>query len=200
MLKSWKLKEVVLLSVLAVVFAVVYLLFVHVGNIWAGFIGPIAYEWMFGIWFIVSIICMYIIRKPGAAVLSETVAAAIEVMIGNAVGPRLILSGLIQGLGAEAAFAATGYKRFNTWVLILAGVGSAVFSFIYGYFVSGYAALSPTYVALMFGLRIMSGALIAGLGGKWVSDGLLATGALRGYAISRDKPGRKQKVTAQHGR
>jgi energy-coupling factor transport system permease protein len=187
MLKSWKLKEVILMSVFSVVFAVVYLLFVHVGNIWSGFIGPIAYEWMFGIWFIVSVICMYIIRKPGAAVYSETITAAIEVMIGNAVGPRLILSGLIQGLGAEAAFAATGYKRFNWWVLVLSGVGAAVFSFAYGFFVSGYAALSPSYLALMFGLRVMSGAIIAGLGGKWVSDGLLATGALRGYAISLDK-------------
>jgi energy-coupling factor transport system permease protein len=187
MLKSWKLKEVILMSVFSVVFAVVYLLFVHVGNIWSGFIGPIAYEWMFGIWFIVSVICMYIIRKPGAAVYSETITAAIEVMIGNAVGPRLILSGLIQGLGAEAAFAATGYKRFNWWVLVLSGVGAAVFSFAYGFFVSGYAALAPSYLALMFGLRVMSGAIIAGFGGKWVSDGLLATGALRGYAISLDK-------------
>ena len=41
MLKSWKLKEVVLISVFAVVFAVVYLLFVQVGNIWAGVIGPL---------------------------------------------------------------------------------------------------------------------------------------------------------------
>ncbi len=143
---------------------------------------------------------MYIIRKPGAAVLSETVADAIEVMIDNAVDPRLILSGLSQGLGAEAAFAATSYKRFNTWVLILAGIGAAVFSFVYGFFVSGYMALSPTYLALMLGLRVMSGALIAGPGGKWVSDGLLATGALCGYAISRDKPNRKPKVTVQHGR
>ncbi|EPD49425.1 ECF transporter S component [Paenisporosarcina sp. FSL H8-0542] len=186
MLKSWKLKEVVLLSVFAVVFAVVYLLFVQVGNIWAGVIGPIAYEWIFGIWFIVSIICAYIIRKPGAALLSETMAATIEVMIGNAVGPRLILSGLVQGLGAEAAFAATGYKRYDWWVLCLAGIGSAVFSFAYGFFVSGYAALDPSLLLLMFTLRVMSGAIIAGLGGKYVSDGLLATGALRGYSISRN--------------
>jgi len=186
MLKSWKLKEVVLMSVLAVVFAVVYLLFVHVGNIWAGIIGPIAYEWMFGIWFIVSIIAAYIIRKPGAALLSETMAAMIEVMIGNAVGPRLILSGIVQGLGAEAVFAATGYKRYNWWVLCLAGVGSAVFSFAYGFLVSGYAALDPSLLVLMFTLRVISGAVIAGLGGKYLSDGLLATGALRGYAISRE--------------
>lgn len=186
MLKSWKLKEVVLLSVFAVVFAVVYLLFVHVGNIWAGVIGPIAYEWIFGIWFIVSIITAYIIRKPGAALLSETMAAMIEVMIGNAVGPRLILSGIVQGLGAEAAFAATGYKRYDWWVLCLAGIGAAVFSFIYGFFVSGYAALDPSLLVWMFTLRVISGAVIAGLGGKYLSDGLLASGALRGYAISQD--------------
>ncbi|MGB2991529.1 MAG: ECF transporter S component [Paenisporosarcina sp.] len=196
MLKSWKLKEVVLMSVFAVVFAVVYLLFVQVGNIWAGVIGPIAYEWMFGIWFIVSIISAYIIRKPGAALLSETMAAMIEVMIGNAVGPRLILSGLVQGLGAEAAFAATGYKRYNWWVLCLAGVGSAVFSFAYGFLVSGYAALDPSLLVLMFTLRVISGAVIAGLGGKYLSDGLLATGALRGYTISRDT-GKNHKIKGE---
>ncbi|AIY05556.1 hypothetical protein Plano_1591 [Planococcus sp. PAMC 21323] len=189
MLKTWKLKEVVLMSLFAVVFGIVYLLFVHAANIWAAIIGPLAYEWMFGIWFIVSIICMYIIRKPGAAFLSETMAAAIEVLIGNAVGPRLILTGVVQGLGAEAAFALTGYKHFNILVLMLAGIGSAVFSFIYGYFVSGYAALDPSFVALMFTIRVLSGAIIAGIGGKYIGDALLATGSLRGYAIARSNKG-----------
>ncbi|WP_260858051.1 ECF transporter S component [Bacillus sp. FJAT-22090] len=188
-MKSWKLKEIVLMSLFAVVFGIVYLLFLHVGNIWSGFIGPIAYEWIFGIWFIVSIICMYIIRKPGAAVVSETIAAAIEVLLGNAVGPRLILSGVIQGLGAEAVFAATRYKRFDLWVLMLAGIGSSLFSFTYGYFLGGFTVYSTGYVALMLGIRILSGALLAGVGGKAVADGLLATGSLRGYAVSRSKKG-----------
>lgn len=189
MLKSWKLKEVVLMSLFSVVFGIVYLLFLHAGNIWAGFIGPIAYEWIFGIWFIVSIICMYIIRKPGAAVISETIAAAVEVLLGNAVGPRLILSGVIQGLGAEAAFAATRYRRFDVWVLMLAGVGASVFSFTYGYFLGGFTVFSTGYVLLMLGIRILSGAMLAGIGGKVVVDGLLATGSLRGYAITRSKKG-----------
>lgn len=189
MLKSWKLKEVVLMSLFSVVFGIVYLLFLHAGNIWAGFIGPIAYEWIFGIWFIVSIICMYIIRKPGAAVISETIAAAVEVLLGNAVGPRLILAGVIQGLGAEAAFAATRYRRFDVWVLMLAGVGASVFSFTYGYFLGGFTVFSTGYVLLMLGIRILSGAMIAGIGGKAVVDGLLATGSLRGYAITRAKKG-----------
>lgn len=94
----------------------------------------IGYDLIFGIWFIVSIIAAYIIRKPGAAVLSETIAAIIEVMLGNAVGPRLILAGLIQGLGAEAVFAATKWKNYSTWVLITAGMGSSITSFVWGYF------------------------------------------------------------------
>lgn len=185
MLKSWKLKEVVLVSVLSVVFAVVYLLFVHIGNLWAGLIGPIAYEWIFGIWFIVSIISAYIIRKPGAAFISEVMAATIEMLIGNAIGPRIILVGIVQGLGAEAVFAMTGYRRYELWVLMLAGFGSAVTSFAYTYFMSGFAMLEPGYVATMFGLRAVSGMVIAGIGGKLLSDLLLKTGSLRGYAIAR---------------
>ena len=60
-----------------------------------------------------------------------------------------------------------------------------VFSFIYGYFLSGYAALDPSFVALMFTLRVLSGAIIAGIGGKYIADSLLATGSLRGYAIAK---------------
>ena len=41
----------------------------------------------------------------------------------------------------------------------------------------------------MLAVRVLSGALIAGVGGKWIADGLLATGTLRGYAIARNKKG-----------
>ncbi|MFC4353787.1 ECF transporter S component [Chryseomicrobium palamuruense] len=187
MLAKWKLKEVVLMSLLAVVFGIIYLVFVHIGNIWSSLIGPIAYEWIFGVWFLVSIVAMAIIRKPGAALISEVMAATIEVLIGNALGPRLILVGLVQGLGAEAAFAATRYRRFDLPVYILAGVLAAIFSFVYGYLLGGFAALSPWYVLLMLGIRILSGAVIAGYGGHLIVNGLYATGSLRGYAIARQK-------------
>ncbi|GIP34143.1 ECF transporter S component [Paenibacillus sp. J2TS4] len=184
-MKRWKLREVVVLAALSVVFAVVYLAFLQFGNVLVGLMGPIGYEFIFGIWFIVSIISAYIIRKPGAAFLSETMAAAIELLMGNVAGPRLLLSAMIQGLGAEAVFAATGWKRYSTWVLVCAGMGSAVFSFVWGFFVSGYAALNPGYVTAMFVIRLISGALLAGLLGQWVADGLAKTGVLRGFAIAK---------------
>jgi energy-coupling factor transport system permease protein len=192
MLANWKLREVVVLSVLAVVFGVVYLLFLQVGNILVGMFGLIGYDLIFGIWFIVSIIAAYIIRKPGAALMSETIAAVIEVMLGNAVGPRLILTGIIQGLGAEAAFAATKWKNYSVWVLAAAGMGSSITSFLWSYLMSGYAALSPSYVTAMFFVRLASGAIIAGLFGKFISDSLAKTGVLSSFPIGKEARKAKQ--------
>ncbi|SDF49017.1 energy-coupling factor transport system substrate-specific component [Paenibacillus sp. cl6col] len=182
---QWKLRDIVVLSSLSVVFAVIYLLFLQLGNVLVGFMGPMGYEVIFGIWFIVSIIATYIIRKPGAAVISETVAGLIEVLIGNAVGPILIVSALIQGLGAEAVFAATRYRNYSTKVLMEAGVGSAVFSFAWGYFRNGYAAYSVGLILAMFVVRCISGALLSGLLGKWIADALANTGVLRSFPIAK---------------
>ncbi|MGP4060285.1 ECF transporter S component [Halobacillus litoralis] len=191
-MNSWKLKEIVVMSVLSVVFAVVYLAFLPVGKILVGFFGPIGYDFIFGIWFIVSIIAAYIIRKPGAAFLSETIAATVEVLLGNAVGPILMVTGMIQGLGAESAFAMTRYKRYDLFTLMLAGMMAAVFSFVWGYFLSGFAALSTGYVLAMFIVRIISGALISGVLGKALSDSLAKTGVLSSFALGKER--RKQRA------
>lgn len=185
-MRHWKLKDIVMLSSLSVVFAVVYLLFFQVGNVLVGFMGPMGYEVIFGIWFIVSIIAATILRKPGAAVISETVAGVVEVLIGNAVGPILIVSALIQGLGAEAAFAATRYRSYSLKTLMLAGVGAALFSFAWGYFRSGFGAYSAGLVIAMLAVRCVSGALIAGLLGHGIAQSLKRTGVLRSYPIARE--------------
>jgi energy-coupling factor transport system permease protein len=60
-----------------------------------------------GFWFIVSIIAAAIIRKPGVALVSEVLAAAVQVMLGSPAGLLLLLTGFVQGAGAEVVFAAT---------------------------------------------------------------------------------------------
>ena len=190
---KWNLREIVVMTALSVVFAIVYLLFFQVGSVFVGLMGPIGYEPIFGIWFIVSIVAAYIIRKPGAAFLAETLAAFVEVLIGNVNGPRLIVSGMIQGLGAEAVFAATGWRKYSVWVLMAAGMGSSIFSFAWGYYLSGFAALSSGYVTAMFAIRLVSGAVLAGLLGKYISDSLAMTGVLNGMALGKEL---KRKKTA----
>ncbi|MFD2699151.1 ECF transporter S component [Paenibacillus shunpengii] len=182
---AWKLRDIIVLSSLSVVFAVIYLVFLQIGNLLTGVMGPMGYEVIFGIWFIVSIIAAYIIRKPGAAFLSETIAGIIEVLIGNTTGPILIVSAMIQGLGAEMVFAAVRYRKYSLSVLMLSGIGAAVFSFAWGYSRSGFAALSPEFVIAMLVVRIISGAILAGLLGKWIADALVRTGVLRSFPVAR---------------
>lgn len=201
MTKHWKLKEIVLMSILGVVFGIIYLAFFLVGqgirNILAPFgLAPFGYEIIFGIWFIVSIVAAYIIRKPGVAFTAELIAGVTEVLLGTAAGPGLILAAAIQGLGAEFAFAITKWKDYRLRILILSGVFAAVFSFTWNLFSSGNIALAPALLIVMLAVRIISGALLAGVLGKWLSDKLAKTGVLRGYALGKEIQKKREKDAA----
>ncbi|SDO56516.1 ECF transporter S component [Alkalicoccus daliensis] len=190
--KEWKLKEIVLMSILGVVFAFIYLGFFLFGQTLRNFLipfglAPFAYEFIFGIWFIVSIIAAYIIRKRGAAFWSELIAGTVQVLVGSPAGPMLIISAAIQGLGAEAVFAATKWKNYTLPVLVAAGMSAAVFSYAWGWFNSGLAALAPGLIIATLLVRIVSGALLAGVLGKWIGDQLAKTGVLRGYALGKER-------------
>jgi len=200
-MKKWNLREIVLMSILGVVFAVVYLMFYLFGKSLRNLLTPIGlgafgYEFIYGIWFIVSIITAYIIRKPGAAFISESIAGLVQVLIGSPAGPSLIIAGMIQGLGAEIVFAVTRYRNYTTGILILAGVSSAVFSFVWAFFMSGFVALSTSLVLMMLLVRITSAALLAGLLGKWISDQLAKTGVLRSYALGKEYIANREQQTA----
>ncbi|MET3684344.1 energy-coupling factor transport system substrate-specific component [Alkalibacillus flavidus] len=191
MTKQWKLKEIVLMSILGVAFAVIYLLAFGLGQGLVGLltpfgIGPLGYEFIYGIWFIVSIIAAYIIRKPGAAFTSELIAGTVEVLIGSPAGPQLIMSAAVQGLGAETAFALTKWQDYRTRILVLAGVMTAIFSFAWHFYSAGFYAYEYWLVAIMLVTRIISSILITGLLGKWLSDQLAKTGVLRGYALGKE--------------
>jgi energy-coupling factor transport system substrate-specific component len=136
-----------------------------------------------GFWFIVSFIAAAIIRKPGAALFSEMLAAGIQILLGSPAGLILLLTGFVQGAGAEAVFAATRWKRYTLPVLIAAGIGAAVFSFIYTWIRFNYGALAPGLLVLMFALRCLSGALLAGVLGYLIVEALYKTGVLSGLPI-----------------
>jgi energy-coupling factor transport system substrate-specific component len=180
---SWTQREILIIAVLGAVFAVLYLGWVQVWLIAQAFFGPVTMDVVMGFWFIVSIIAAAIIRKPGAALFSEMLAAGIQILLGSPAGLILLLTGFVQGAGAEAVFAATRWKRYSLPVLIAAGVGAAVFSFIYTWIRFNYGALAPGLLVAMFTLRCLSGALLAGVLGHLVVEALYKTGVLSGLPI-----------------
>ncbi len=180
---AWTQREILIVAVLGAVFGVLYLGWVQVWLIAQAFFGPVTMDVVMGFWFIVSIIAAAIIRKPGAALFSEMLAAGIQILLGSPAGLILLLTGFLQGAGAEAVFAATRWKRYTLPVLIAAGVGAAVFSFIYTWIRFNYGALAPGLLVLMFTLRCLSGALLAGVLGHLIVEALYKTGVLSGLPI-----------------
>jgi len=182
----WTLREILIVAVLGAVFAVLYLGWVQVWLIAQAIFGAVTMDVVMGFWFIVSIIAAAIIRKPGAALVSEMLAALVEILLGSPAGLMLLVAGAIQGAGAEAVFAATRWRNYSLPVLMLAGAGAGVFSFVYTWILYDYGALAPGLLVAMFVLRCLSGALLGGLAGHLIVRALYRTGVLSGLKIDHD--------------
>ncbi|PWW01423.1 energy-coupling factor transport system substrate-specific component [Hoeflea marina] len=183
----WTMRETMIVAVLGAVFGVLYLGWVQVWLIAQAVFGSVTMDVVMGFWFIVSIIAAAIIRKPGVALASEVLSAAVQILLGSPAGLLLLVTGLVQGAGAEAVFAATRWRSYRLPVLMAAGVGAAVFSFAYTWIRFDYGALAPTLLVVMFVLRCASGALLGGLLGHLIVQALYRTGVLSGLAIDHDR-------------
>lgn len=116
--EPWKLKDVVMMAILGVLFAVVYMAVFYGGTAISVALTPLGlsafgFELIYGVWFMAATIAAYIIRKPGAALITEVLASAIELLMGNSGGATVVLTGLIQGVGCELGFAVFRYRKYN---------------------------------------------------------------------------------------
>ena len=179
----WSLRETLVIAAIGVVFAALYLGWVQVWLVTQAVFGPLTMDVMMGFWFVASPVAAAIVRKPFAAFGAELLAAAAQVLMGSPVGLLLILTGAVQGAGAEVAFAATRWRRWDLPVLVASGIGAAVFSFVYTWIRFDYGALAPGLLVAMFSLRVLSGAVLGGVLGWAIARALLRTGALQGLAI-----------------
>jgi energy-coupling factor transport system substrate-specific component len=138
-----------------------------------------------GPWLIAGVLGALIIRKPGAALYTELVAAIISALVGNAWGPLTIVSGLVQGLGAELIFLVFLYGVWRLPVAMLAGAGAGLACGINDR-ILWYAGADTLFTTVYIVSTTISGAVIAGLGAWLIARGLAATGALSRFAAGRE--------------
>ena len=131
-----------------------------------------------------AVVAPLIVRKPGAALFAEMVAAIVSVLLGSQWGLDTLLSGFVQGAGAELVFGFVMYRNFGPIVAFIAGAGAGI-----GEALHDIPVYFPTYGAnLQFGiaaLEIASGAVIAGIGGWLLVRSLRRTGALQAFPSGR---------------
>ena len=79
---SWTLRETLIVAMLGTVFAVLYLGWVQVWLVAQAVFGSLTMDVVMGFWFIASIVAAAIVRKPGVALASEVLAAAVQILLG----------------------------------------------------------------------------------------------------------------------
>ncbi len=180
----WSLRDFVVLGAIAVVFGFLFLQWVPV---WlaARALGPVAQELAFGFWFIGGLLGAFIIRKPGAAILGEFTAALAEILFGSPVGIPLLVTGLVQGLGAELVFALYRYNRYTLSTAVIAGVAAAVVAIPWNWWRLAYFGLAPGLQVVLLGARVVSGAVLGGLLSYLLAEALARTGVLANFPIGR---------------
>lgn len=186
---NWKLKDILMIAVCAVLFGIVYLGVTYAGAALGGVLTPfgmtsMGYEPFYGIYFMAAAFAVYVIRKPGVGLVAEMLAAIIETLLGNFFGPKIILSGFVQGMGIELLFLLTSYKKFDLKTMMFSGVICSVITMGYNLIISGYNKIAVPVLLLMLVVRIISAILIDGVVVKYLGDGLAKAGVLKGYAVS----------------
>ncbi|MDQ0269339.1 ECF transporter S component [Cytobacillus purgationiresistens] len=183
--KPLNLREIVVIASISAVFGVLYLLWVFFGQLIQGIFGPVGHGLISGFWIMAPIVCAYIIRKPGVALIAELVAAGTEILAGSVNAGAVLILGLTQGFGAELALALFLYRSYRLPVLMLAGMFGTLANFITIYFMYGYSQYSSIITTFMLVAMLVSGAILAGWGSKSIADALGRTGVLDNFALGK---------------
>ncbi|MGH3330088.1 MAG: ECF transporter S component [Nocardioidaceae bacterium] len=131
-----------------------------------------------GPWLLAGVVGGLLIRRPGAALLAELVAASVSALIGSQWGWTVLLSGALQGLGVEVALALFAWKQFGPRVAVLAGVLAATFEVVFYEWWQWVADYTWAWKLAYLGAFAVSGAIVAGLGGLALVRAVAKTGAV----------------------
>ncbi|WP_136612246.1 ECF transporter S component [Sinomonas albida] len=183
---TWRVVDIVVAAVVSVACGVIFWLwdqgYTGIQVVTAAF-APLSGLYSGG-WLLAGILGGLIIRKPGAALFCELVAAVVEALLGSQFGVTVLLSGLVQGLGAELGFAIFRYRRWNLGVALLAGALSGLalgVSEVIQFFVDWEFGWQVAYTVF----AVVSGIVIAGLLSWLAVKALAKTGALSAFAAGR---------------
>ncbi|NHC45718.1 ECF transporter S component [Motilibacter aurantiacus] len=185
---AWRTVDIVVAAVLAVACGVVFWAWAYLWDAFKpAFVAfPPGQALIYGMWFLPCALVPLIVRRPGAAVFAELVAATVEWMLFSQFGAAVVVYGLVQGLLAECAFAATGYRRWTLGTAMaagaLAGAGAAPLDWVYSY-----PLWSVAWKAAYLGLVVVSGAVLTGLLSWYAVRALAPTGALSAFAAGRER-------------
>ncbi|ADD41741.1 ECF transporter S component [Stackebrandtia nassauensis] len=185
---KWRTVDILVAAVLAVAFGVVFQLanglWDVLGKVFVFF--PPALAVIYGLWLVPAVLASLIIRKAGAGLFTETVAAAVSVLMGSPYGAMGIAQGAFEGLGAEVVFAAGAWRRYGALMALASGALGGAAATGWDVFVS-YPMWTLAWKLSYIGCGAASCAVIAGLGSVLLTKALAGTGVLDSFPSGRKR-------------
>jgi energy-coupling factor transport system permease protein len=178
----WRTRDIVVTAIIGVTFGVVFWAW---GLAWS-FLDPVfafappAKDLLYAVWLVPAVLAPLIVRKPGAALFAEMVAAGVSTLIGSQWGPDTLLSGFVQGAAAELVFAFTLYRVWTFPVLVAAGIASAAAAWIHDWVV-WYPEVALEVQLVRGVLMAISAAVIVAGGSMALVRALRGAGVLEGF-------------------
>jgi Predicted membrane protein len=187
-LSKFTLLEIVIVAVVGVVNGVLSTpnaIFGRFLMTFSGTYGFLLFSVAAGGFYVSACLAGYIVRKPGAAVLAEVFNGIAQLLTGNPNGIVALLAGFLQGVGAEVAFASFGYRKWTLAVVMLSGALSPILQQIPEAYYFGVGPLGIPFNVLSLVLRMLSGAIYAGVIVIPLATTLAKAGVLRGTKLDR---------------
>ena len=178
----WRTRDIVIAAIIGVAFGVVFWAW---GVAWGPLDGifafaPWAKDLLYAVWLIPAVLAPLIIRKPGAALFAEMVAAGVSALLGSPWGPDVLLSGFVQGAAAEVVFGFSLYRSYSFPVLAVAAIASAAAAWIHDWAL--YFATTDVSIQLVRGAMMgISGVVIVAFGSVLIVRSLRRAGVLEGF-------------------
>jgi len=183
-IQNWNTRDLLIVAALGIVPGLALLPVVYAGFAIRAAFGPVVTALYSGLFYAPGLLSLYIIRKPGAAILNGVFVALVWIPL-TPFGIAVTVPTLVARVGSELAFLATGYRRYDRATLLAGGAAGGLLSLAVIYLPFSYQRLP---LAVQFGLLVgngMSGAVLGGLVPKMLADNLADTGVLSAYPIVR---------------
>jgi energy-coupling factor transport system substrate-specific component len=178
---AWKTRDIIFVAIIGVAFGVVF----WAWNFAWGVADPVfaffppAKNLIYGVWLMPAVLAPLVVRKRGAALFAEMVAAGVSMIIGSQWGPDALFSGFVQGAAAELVFAFTLYKSWSWPVLVAAAVASAAAAWVHDWVIY-YAAVDVVTQLVVGAFMFISSAAIVAGGSILLARSLRKAGVLEG--------------------
>ena len=180
----WRVVDIVVASVLGVAGGLVFAAWNVASKPLRDGLVPPASALIVGVWLFPAVLGALVVRRPGAAVYTELVAAALSALVGNEWGFSTVWYGVVEGMGAEVVFALLLYRSYGLVTALLAGAGAGLAVGLLDTLIYYPELATGTRLAYIL-VAIGSGLVIAGLGSWLLTRALARTGALAPLASGR---------------